>query len=250
MPVLALVLLLVSGCPQRSVAPLPPPAGWPIALDKFSMVWSAEPGIDLTKAPAVAVRAYVESFYLAKLAGDDKYLYPGFRQAVDHQSDLWPKTDDPAKNQWVGTAQDRILTIINSGRELTAKICVYLYSTAVAEHANEYAALVGAPGEPYPGIYPMQVVMAAPAEGEGGRVLQPQTGPARTPHDDVFNGWRITSQQGNYFTATGSPQVDLELCAAKAPDSPERRAELASDYHPRSDFPTRPAYPGWPANAS
>jgi hypothetical protein len=246
---LSILLVVVGGCSRRTVAPPPPPAGWPASLEQFTMVWSADRGIDLTTAPATAVRAYTESYYLAKLAGDDKYLYPGFAQSVDQKSDLWPQTDAPAKTPWVGTAQAHIVSVTGAGPEVIAKVCMYLYGAGVLQYAGQYSALVGAPGEPYPGIYPMQIVMAAPADGQGGQVLQPQSGPARTPHNDVFSGWRITSQHGNYFTATGRSQADLDLCAAKAPDPPERRNALATGYHPRDDFPTRPSYPGWPTNA-
>jgi hypothetical protein len=52
-------------------------------LNDFSMAWSAEPGIDLTEGPAVPVRAHMESYLLAWVTGDDRYLYPGFAKAVD-----------------------------------------------------------------------------------------------------------------------------------------------------------------------
>lgn len=81
-----------------------PPAGWPATLNDFTMVWSAEPGIDLTAPPAVVVRAYTEAFLLGSLTGDDKYLYPGFARAVPRNKsvndpkgtqELWPKPGHP-----------------------------------------------------------------------------------------------------------------------------------------------------------
>ncbi|RFZ46823.1 hypothetical protein MSS2_05365 [Mycobacterium marinum] len=84
------------------------------------MVWTAEPGIDVTAWPAVVVRAYTESFLLASITRDDKYLYPGFAQSVDPNKSihdpistqfLWPKTDDPREPRWVGTQRDHILSV-------------------------------------------------------------------------------------------------------------------------------------------
>lgn len=41
--------------------------------------------------------------------------------------------------------------------------------------------------------------------------------------------------------------ADATTCVDKAPDPVERRLYLLNGAHPRSDFPTLPPYPGWPA---
>lgn len=59
-------VLLLAGCssnhqPQQPTPTPSNPAGWPATLSDFTVVWTAEPGIDVTTWPPVAVRAYAES---------------------------------------------------------------------------------------------------------------------------------------------------------------------------------------------
>lgn len=232
-----------------------PPIGWPPILNDFSVVWTAEPGIDVTTWPAVVVRAYTESYLLVSITGDDKYLYPGFKQAVDPNKSiddptgtrfLWPKTDRKTEGPWVGTQQAHILSIATSGRDVTVVACEYLFGTAQA-HGHGYTPNIAAP-PPDSGIDPMRITMTAPTNP--GPQLPAQQGPARAPSIDVFGGWRITSHQGGYFAEYGLssewPDVatDTEQCRAKAPQHPDL---LRGGEYPRADFPTQPASPGWPA---
>ena len=79
-------VLAVAGCtPAPTEKPAPPtPAGWPSELADFTIVWTAEPGIDVTTdGAAIAARAYAESYYLASITEDAKYLYPGFADSVE-----------------------------------------------------------------------------------------------------------------------------------------------------------------------
>ena len=73
----------MSAPPVREPAPAPP-AGWPTDLADFTIAWTAEPGIDvMTDGAAIAARAYEESYYLAAITEDEKYLYPGFADSVE-----------------------------------------------------------------------------------------------------------------------------------------------------------------------
>ncbi|EUA40320.1 hypothetical protein I549_1121 [Mycobacterium avium subsp. avium 2285 (R)] len=65
------------------------------------------------------VRAYTESYLLASIMGDNRYLYPGFQQSVDpNQSinhpigtqSLWPKTNAPNNN---GSAPSRCTSCLS-----------------------------------------------------------------------------------------------------------------------------------------
>ena len=76
------VVLAVAGCtPAPTEKPAPaPPAGWPSELADFTIVWTAEPGIDVTTdGAAITARAYAESYYLASIAEDAKYSIRGLR---------------------------------------------------------------------------------------------------------------------------------------------------------------------------
>lgn len=258
-------MLLMTGCASgsrtgaESSTSQAPPAGWPAALNDFTFVWTAERGIDLTGWPAVAVRAYAESYLLAYVMGDNKYLYPGFQQSVDSNESidhptgrqfLWPKTDDPSKSGWIGTELAHILSIATSGRDVTVEACTYEFGSAELDRNGKYSPMIGSP-PPYSGISPMRITMTAPAQR--GPELPPQQGLARAPSVNVFNGWRITSHQGGYFARSGvGPEwpdfaQTRESCLAKAPPHPDL---VRGGEYPRSDFPALPPSPGWPAASS
>lgn len=265
---LAVAVLLVGGCGSGGRSGEGPastsavaPAGWPAALDDFTMVWTAEPGIDVTAWPAVVVRAYTESFLLASITRDDKYLYPGFAQSVDPNKSihdpistqfLWPKTDDPREPRWVGTQRDHILSVTTSGRDVTVIVCEYTFGVASESYLRGgwWRAHVAGP-EPYSGIDKMRITMTAPVKPVA--PLPAQQGPARAPSIDVFAGWRITSRQGGWFVAAGvgsdwpGAAEDRDTCLAKAPPHPDL---VPGEEYDRSLFPTLPASPGWPSTSA
>ena len=74
-------MLAFAGCtPAPTEKPAPPPAGWPAELADFTIVWTAEPGIDVaTDGAASAARAYAESFYLVSITGNQRVSVPRFR---------------------------------------------------------------------------------------------------------------------------------------------------------------------------
>jgi hypothetical protein len=106
------------------------------------------------------------------------------------------------------------------------------------------------------GIGVLRVSLTAPAPSAKND-LAPQQGLSPAALTDVFGGWRVVGELSNVSrTDAVGPgtqwpefQQDLAACAAKAPESEERRQFLTTGEHPRSDFPTLPAYPGWPAES-
>jgi hypothetical protein len=224
-------------------------------LADFTFVWTAEPGIDLSRdGAAIAARAYTESYYLARITDTDKYLYPGFAVAVepdepeDGASDLHPQLglSDPAV--WIGTVRHHVLSITRSDRDVTVTACAYLYSSArTIPMRDGYAANVGVDYDLNSGIYPLRIGLRA--QGETESELPPQAGPSRAPFDDVFGGWRVTSHQGGYMTDSCWPDYDRDraTCIAKADGPPESRHFIPRVPYPLSDFPRLPASPGWPA---
>jgi len=249
----ALTLLVTVGChsPTKEVAESPP-AGWPASLNDFTITWTGEPGIDLTADAAVVVRAYMESYYLAYLTTDRKYLYPGFQQSVAANEpdgpagsqERWPVPN--RERTWVGTARHHLLRIDRSDRDVTVVGCVYSYGTA--EYTDYgFQANVGGTG-PNSGISAFRVEMRAPASAVN---LPPQQGDSRAPFVNVFDGWQVSNYQGGFLLlAHWDSSADEVLCASRADRTPESRTFTPGNSYPRSDFPTLPAAPGWPAESA
>ncbi|TQK31516.1 hypothetical protein FBY28_4553 [Arthrobacter sp. SLBN-53] len=249
----ALILLCATGCSPRPADTQPdsPAAGWPEMLKDFTITWSAEPGIDLTTGPAVAVRAYVESYYLAYLTTDEKYLYPGFQNSVepntpdgpDGTEKLWPVPFHAQK--WVGTARHHILRIDTSGRQATAVGCVFSYGSA-SETDFGLQPNIGGPG-PNGGISAFRVQLTAP---ENATDLSAQRGPSRSPFKNVFAGWRVSNYQGGFLLLAEwtNNSADVIECQSRAEQPPADRDYKPGNSYPRSNFPTLPASPGWPAD--
>jgi hypothetical protein len=256
---LVCVVLATAGCtPNRPVepAPPPPPAGWPAELADFTFVWTAEPAVNLVPdGAAIAVRAYVESYYLAVITEDAKYLYPGFASAVEPDkpgrgtSDLHPQLGDSDPAVWIGTARHHVVSVVHSDRDVTVSACAYLFGTARKSSTSDgYAANVGNDYDINSGIFPMRIGLRASEKAES--ELPPQAGPSRTPHDDVFGDWKITSFLFDYLsqpTLWPGKESDLAACIAKAEGPPESRHFIPFETYPRSEFPTLPVTPGWPA---
>lgn len=246
-----------------------PSTGWTGPLSDYSLVWSAQPGIDLFTGAAVVARAYHESYWLADWQGSQSFLYPGFASAVppnepaDHPlgtTTRWPTAGgNPVKEPQVGTEYDHILAIAPDGPGLTVTSCVYLYRTAHQKADGQYVGSWESP-DPNAGILVERIAMSAPT-GDAAPRVAPQRGPARAPSDNVFGGWRVTSYLHTQpstegHTAPGYQEAwpdlprDFQTCLSEAPDPPERRHFLTSGEHPRLEFPTQPPYPGWPAGSS
>jgi hypothetical protein len=256
---LACLVLAVTSCtrdePKQPPA-APPPAGWPTALDSFTIAWTAEPGIDLAKDGAViAARAYVESYFLAVITENDKYLYPGFADAVEPDQtggppgtrSLHPEIGSSDPSIYIGTARHHVLSIARANRDVTLTACAFTYGSAIQEPDGMYSAIVGKGFAPNPGIYPMRIGLRAPTDKQSG--LPPQQGPSRTPLDNVFGGWKITNLQGGFLSSTvrwADYGHDRATCIAKAVGLPGSERLYPHVPSPASDFPTLPATPGWP----
>lgn len=231
-------------------------------INELSYVWSAEPGINLTTGPSVAVRAYVESLQKMQQTGNINDLYPGFQTAVAPNAPeggprdaigLWPDTDHPAASARVGTSKQHILNITTEGDSVSVVVCGWYYGTArqVSEDLYAFDPNKDNPPAETAGISTLRVTLTRAIDTPSTE-LPPQTGPAFQPSDDVFGQWRITGK----LAALGAKSRGLELwptypednaqCIAKAPDPVERRAFLTAGEHPRSDFRTLPPDPGWP----
>jgi hypothetical protein len=156
------------------------------------------------------------------------------------------------KSPLIGNEQFRILSITGSGG-LTATICNYTYSVSKPdEDGTFYSVARGQSREPR-GIFAEQILLAAPP-APASPPLPAQEGPAAAPAVNVFGGWQITGSLSSisvglpgFEKAWPTYDADTAKCVATAPDPPARIAFLINGNHPRSDFPTSPPSPGWPA---
>lgn len=228
---------------------------WGGLLGDLRYQWDAEPGIDILTGAAVPVRAFIESRMLAQSAGNLDYAYPGFTRAVppddpdDAAWDIRPNVNHSLDNALVGNERYHFLSLSRSADTVTATVCRYSYSVASQLEDGKYQSVARRLDWQPKGIDVERVTLAAP--GDESSLLPPQAGPSPAPSDDVFGNWRITG----YLFSTSQPgfksqwptyDADVATCVDKAPDPPERRAALIDGEHPRSDFPTSPATPGWP----
>lgn len=248
------VLAISIGCtPKKTPIPITPPAGWPDSASDFTVEWTGEPGIDLTFGAAVVVRAYMESYYLAHITGDNRFLYPGFQQSVDADDpsgpdgthELWPDTNSP--DTWVGTFQHHLLRVEQSGRDVMVVGCVY---------TGDSGGLVGDGLQPHRGglgpaaaVSTFRVMLHTP---EGDQPSLPaQHGPSRAPFDNVFDGWRVTNFQGGYLLLAHweGNYTDKQACMARYGDAARNSKLVVGATYPKSAFPVLPAVPGWPARS-
>ena len=257
-----IVFVIATGCSRSapSDAPPKPREHWPTQMTGVRFAWTADPGIDLLMQPAVVVRAYIESTSLATFGNSLDYLYPGFdhavapNQPVGSQSStvaLWPDPF-PDSPTMVGTDQYHILSVVKSGRDVTAIVCHWAWTLALPQPNGLYRIKPFNSG-PTTSIAMERLNLIAPVDSDGGK-LAPQKGPSSYATTDIFGGWRVVGKlEASSWLAMLSewPEFnqDLDACAARAPESIERREYLTSADRPRSDFPTLPASPGWPAQS-
>ena len=183
---------------------------------------------------------------------DDKYLYPGFDDAVEpNQSgrgtdELHPEVGLSDPNVYIGNVRHHVLSITRSSRDVTLTACTFTYGSAIEESDGSFSAIVGEAFVPSPRIYPMRIGLRAPEEMQS--TLPPQEGFSRAPFDNVFAGWKITSHQGGYLSTSRWPEYDRDraACIAIAKGSPGSERVHPHVPSPPSDFPTLPANPGWP----
>jgi hypothetical protein len=237
---------------------------WGGLVSDLRVQWDAEPGIDLLSGVAVPVRAYLESLLLAQHAGNVDYAYPGFTRAVPPDApadspdngarDRRPPLKYALTSPVIGNNRYRIQSVERSGRSVAVVVCNYVYAAAEQQANGMFVSWVDFGPVETRGIITMRVLLVAPVD-DSSPGLPPQAGPAPAPRNDVFGDWQVSG----FLVATGSdyakPQwpakeADRATCLQKAPDSLQRRTFLVNGEHPRTDFPTSPADPGWPKNAS
>jgi hypothetical protein len=254
-------------------------ANWPPILANFRFHWSADPGIDLLTGPAVPIRAYIESYYIAAstLSMDD--AYPGFIRATPENDALdghylaqlarirplngvtSPSTEALAR---FGYMPIHILQIDPIGDGLRAIVCQGTYATYVKSSVqpDKY---VSASAEPKsgqvtgtdPGVVVHRIELTdqdprtAEAPSGTGSVLQ--RGPSPAPHDDVFGKWFFTGSSSSYWGPIDAPAPESfptpelrEQCGDRLPEPESKRMEMMTGFKDEP-APSGIPEPGWPA---
>lgn len=266
----------VSSPAQESTYP-----NWPRAADNFRFHWSAAEGVDLVTGPAVALRAYVESYRLVGMVGGDmSVVYPGFLHATPENSrkaeergDLVqlqyvrPRTRaELEKNGWTYRGQQifgyqptHILSLVPQGEGYRATVCLGLYSVfeTVDDGSGQYIS-VNADTENGLPRYPDGIeVWRVELTDKGPRTSQaptspsgPQAGPLPAPIDDVFGSWFVTGASSGVWGPLGdvedidTPEVQAQ-CAGAMPDDAATRTAMSTGVHPAPP-PHGESVPGWP----
>lgn len=235
-------------------------------VEEFRAIWSAGPGIDLLRGPAVPLRAYLESTLLTTFTGSIDDVYPGFDRAVLPNApkspvisewDRWPSLNTRQQEPLFGSFTSHILRVDRIDRDVTAIVCGYDYAVAERAEGGRFVSLAQSAakrGLPNPGVGVTLVKMKAP-DAVQNPALPPQRGAYAAPSDDVFGGWQVTGFLNVFAVALPGfdhewPTFDTDRteCVTSAPDDAARRTFLINGSHPRTDFPTAVADPGWPAS--
>ncbi|WP_306355989.1 MULTISPECIES: hypothetical protein [unclassified Nocardia] len=204
----------------------------PDEVRNATVVWSAEPGIDLFSTAATLMRAADESDVIGRYAGLE-HAYPGYAKALE-------LADTPRYEieRYRGTIAGTLLNHIQRIQDTEDGYLV------------EFCALSNAYGELRDGRYKMWygrgTALAArftrnndaPARATTTPTTTPSPAPDRlhwqAPTYNVFTGWTIS------YVESGASCDDWAL--SLYPDAPVENEISYSDTPP----PVQPAYPGWP----
>lgn len=221
----------------------------PDQLRDTTMVWSAEPGIDLFSAEGTLVRAADESAVIAMMVGL-KYSYIGFAESSRstgggiYQGDF---ITDTGQGPFVGTVYGHIQQIIPSERGFDAVVCVLSVGVGVLEN-EKYSPARFANGEGEE----LRTRFTRAGGAAGATIAtQPPVGPQpdeaqwQAPVDDRFIGWEIDGFVDNDPATAGVGRC-TQWARSLYPDTTATIERDAMDTPP----PVQPAYPGWPDPAS
>lgn len=211
----------------------------PERLENSTIVWSAEPGIDLFSPEATVVRAAIEARQVA-LATSLAESYPGYENAVDPDTRAYF-----AEKSWTswpeyGTAYHHIANLDPTDEGFVAHVCLQLSGIASLKDDNSFYRTLS------PAFLTSTLTIESSDAGTNPPSGPPSAAPTETeiphwqaPNFDVFEGWKLSfgppfgTDHAAVCTAWGHPL---------APDAPSEGTRSVSSETPPE---TLPAYPGW-----
>lgn len=274
--IIALVAFTISSCNSRHdsahESPTPPAAEFPNLTPLAANMrfhWSADPGIDLYKGPAVPIRAYLESFFLINLLANPDAGYPGFKRAVPYPPDgvfNIKRINNPApridqSTSVIGPYLDKplygvdylhILRITPIPDGFSTRVCVAEQGLYLVTPEKKYRPMFSG-SELKPWVMRVDFSDQTPTTGPPAPAspTAPQRGPLPAPAEDVFGPWVATAGRPlpEWFTPDGKsgkdPETDaLEQQCTTSMQTPGLQLPGPTFENP----PPAPApVPGWPA---
>jgi hypothetical protein len=292
---LAMMTLMACACGQptephptssdSSAAPQPGQfPNWPKELSEFRFHWTADPSVDLVSDPAVALRAYLESYRVVNLtSGDTTAVYPGFLRATPEnqppslgsESSLQltyvrPHSREEAQaggfkyvqRQIYGSEPIHVLRLEHLGDAYRATVCVGTYSVYRTDDndPHKYLSVIADPksgnlqygNREMVDVWRIELTEKDPrTQGAPPSPAAPQLGPLPAPAGDVFGPWFITGATTGLWGPSGTAeQIDTaevrQQCEDAMPDNAATRLAMATGFHDAPP-PHGDPVPGWPA---
>ena len=256
---------------------------WPTSLNEFRFHWSADPNIDMTTGPAVPIRAYLESYYVASVTASLGNVYPGFLRSTPENDDLdghyvtqlahiRPLNGVSATPEDVvahfGYMPFHIMSLDRVAEGFRAIVCQGQYadfvnsevqpgkfvSTSVNQKTGEIQGEVGVAGV---AVHRIELTEHDPRVGPNAplAVTAPQRGPAPAPDQDVFGNWFFTGASSSFWgpidasdpERVSTPELERQ-CSDRMPQTEAGRVAMMTGFKDQPP-PHGDAIPGWPAKS-
>ncbi|MFD6858217.1 hypothetical protein ACFWCF_12895 [Rhodococcus sp. NPDC060090] len=209
-----------------------------------TIIWSAEPGIDLFGNEATLARAAIEADAIA-LANPITTTYLGFARAIDQETKDQYEELPRDTTQHIGTGRFHIMRIEPTDTGFVAHTCRQMSGVAVKNTNGHYSRSVTTGDFNLKFVFERTTTDTAPAAP---RTTEPTSTPPvdstgqpqwQAPTYDVFTGWNINIDGSSGRDHT---QACRQWGHRYAPEA------IGNEYFIlTSDTPpdTLPAYPGW-----
>ncbi len=226
-------LLFLTGCgsttPSLSTMPSPTEHKQPRGID-LSFRWITTPEFDPLSSEGTFVRAYVESYELARDGIGTEWGYPGFADASPPNIEQMLKTNQLGVD-YRATQFYRLLRRLSGPSSTTITLCRYGEGTVFSKKAWWYSSW-----KPIPISITFTTADADPPAGERGS--------RRAPALNVFGGWKTTS-----FELFPADSYDVQPSLVQQCQDDVRGLPLLPPHKPQKQsdpFTPLPPSPGWP----
>ncbi|MCP9622763.1 hypothetical protein FOH10_04645 [Nocardia otitidiscaviarum] len=236
------MMLLITGCGGSDTSNTPTtsssarPSGSvyepPDEVRNATVVWSAEPGIDLFSTAATLARAARESDIIGSYAGLE-HTYPGYAKALDRPYATHYDVES-YRGTIAGTMLHHIQRIQDTGDGYLVEYCALPNAYGQLDDGR-YRRWYGR-GSALAARFTRNDDAPAPATTTPTATPNPAPDPMhwQAPTYNVFTGWTVS------YVVNDTSCDDWAL--SLYPDAPVENEISYSDTPP----PVQPAYPGWP----